>query len=195
MLFNAKIARISQMNKTKIHEAIARARKGISQYLEIMTLFPAVDVASDRDFQRKFNAFYRIRQRPKEWYEKYFHLMQLLKGGKPSFYDVLDQLHLAMGRYEPSFSSKLVATLDPEQPVWDKYVLENTHTKVPSYTSGKKFEQAKSAYESIQGWYRQFLLSDEGKAVIKEFEQVVPEHARITNLKKVDFVLWQTRTQ
>jgi len=148
------------MDKIKILEAIARARKGISQYLEIMALLPAVDVSSDQDFQRKFNAFYRIRQRPREWYQKYYHLMQLLKESKPSFEEVLDQLHSAMGRYEPSFSSKLVATLDPEQPIWDKYVLKNTHTKIPSYTSGEKFEQAKCAYESIQRWYRQFLFTN-----------------------------------
>jgi len=182
------------MNEIKISEAIARARKGISQYLEIMTLFPAVEVASDRDFQRKFNAFYGIRQRPKEWYRKYFHLMQLLKGSKPSFNDVLDQLSLAMGRYEPSFSSKLVATLDPDQPIWDVFVLKNTHAKVPSYSSHNKIEQAKAAYAGIQKWYQEFLASDKGKLVVNVFDRMVPEHGKITNLKKVDFVLWQTRT-
>lgn len=105
---------VNALNETKIFEAISRAQKGIEQYLEIMALLPAVDSARDLAFQRKFNAFYRVRQRPREWYRQYFLLMERLKGSKPDFNNVLDELNLALGRYEPSFSSKLVATLDPE---------------------------------------------------------------------------------
>ena len=150
-------------------------------------------LASDAAFQRKFKAFYKVRQRPKEWYEKYFASMQDWKGTNPTFDEVLDHLNILLSRYEPSFSSKLVATLDPEQPVWDKFVLKNTRTKEPSYTSKQKFEEAKAAYKGIQKWYQQFLSSRDGKLVKSVFEQIVPEHAKITDLKKVDFVLWQMR--
>src|SRR5439155_26684006 len=98
-----------------------------------------------------------------------------------------------LGGCQPTFSSKLVATLDPNQPIWDKFILKNTKTKRPSYTSRNKVTQAKAAYQSIRSGYGQFLGSDEGKLVIPVFNQHVKEHARITDLKKVDFVLWQTR--
>lgn len=181
------------MEEILIVEAITKAKKGISQYLEIMELFPKVDVAENRDFQRKFNAFYRVRQRSREWYAEYFSSMQRLKGSKPCFDDVLDHLNNALGRYEPSFSSKLVAIVDPEQPVWDVFVLKNTETGIPSYTSRNKVEQAKTAYDTIQEWYKTFLGSDDGSLVVRVFDRMVPEHSRITNLKKVDFVLWQSR--
>lgn len=114
------------MNKAEIVTAIEKARRGIGQYLEIMDLLPRVDVRTDRDFQKRYNAFYRVRQRSEEWYAVYFAYLEKHKRRKTSFDQVLDHLHAELGRYEPSFSSKLVATLDPEQPVWDRFVLENT---------------------------------------------------------------------
>jgi hypothetical protein len=46
------------MDESLVVAAITRARKGITQYLEIMDLRLQVDVSHDRDFQRKYNAFY-----------------------------------------------------------------------------------------------------------------------------------------
>lgn len=181
------------MEHWQITQAIDKARKGISQYLEIMELLPSVDVAADRDFQRKFNAFYRIRQRSAEWYKTYYAVMQQWKGTHLTFDGVLDRLWQDLHRYEPSFSSKLVATLDPDQPVWDRYVLDNTRTKAPSYASRDRLAQAKAAYRCIQTWYREFLGSHEGSLVVRLFSSAVKEHASITDLKKVDFVLWQIR--
>lgn len=182
------------MNKKQIIEAIKRAERGIGQYLEIMELFPSVNVAKNTNFQRKFKAFYRVRQRPAMWYKIYFSFMQRSKEDKPTFDRVIDHLNRSLGRYEPSFSSKMVATLDPEQPIWDAFVLKNTNTIAPSYQSRDKLNQAKSAYRTIQDWYREFLDSGDGKRVVRIFNENVKKHAKITNLKKVDFVLWQTRT-
>lgn len=137
------------MEEERIVEAIKSARKGIRQYLEIMSLISKVNVAEDRDFQRKFNAFYRVRQRPPHWYRAYFSYLETSKGNKASFDDVLDKLQALTGRYEPSFASKFVATLDPEQPVWDVWVLRNTHTRVPSYSSKTKIAEAKVAYRAF----------------------------------------------
>ena len=113
------------MKIEKIIEAIDRAKKGIAQYLEIMELFPNTDVSFDKEFQRRFNGFYRIRQRPPEWYEQYYAYMQSQKGQSPSFSCVLRHLYSVLGRYEPSFSSKLVATIDVNSPVWDSVVLKD----------------------------------------------------------------------
>ena len=113
------------MQKKDIIRAIEMARSGIRQYLDIMTIFPTVDVSINRVFQRRFNHFYRIKQRSKDWYSEYYSFMERGKENPPRFEKVLDHLHLTLGRYEPSFSSKLAATLNPEEPVWDQYVIRN----------------------------------------------------------------------
>lgn len=59
-----------------IRAALEKARKGILQYSELMRLLPAVDVSRDADFQRKYNAFYRVQRRQEVWYRSYYALMQ-----------------------------------------------------------------------------------------------------------------------
>ncbi len=181
------------MNRSQIAQAVEKAKKGMAQYIEIMELVSKVDVSIHPEFQKKYNAFYRVRQRPAEWYANYYSLMQESKKAPPSFDQVIDQLNASMCRYEPSFSSKLVATLNPNKPVWDVHILNNTGHSAPSYTAKNKIELAKAAYGSIERWYEAFLKSDDGKLCIEVFDKLVSERNKITDLKKIDFILWQTR--
>ena len=182
------------MQKDEIVTAIELARKGIDQYLAIMEMFPSVNVNTDKAFQKQFNAFYRIRQRPEKWYSEYYSFMENSKSSPVRFETVLDRIHGVLGRYEPSFSSKLAATLDPNEPVWDKYVLKNTGQKPPYYTDFNKLEKAKTVFKNIQRWYIKHMQSTEGKVMIEVFNDMVEEHDKITNIKKVDFILWKTRS-
>lgn len=181
------------MNLVEIQTAIAKAQKGIGQYSALMDLFGQVDVSADANFQRQYNAFYRVQRREESWYHHYYALMQKLKGTKPVFADVLDTIYSTSGRYEPSFASKLVATIDPTKPVWDVHVLGNANHRAPSYANKAKLSLAKAAYASMEGWYSTFLKSPEGSLCVSEFDRLVPSHQRFTALKKVDFILWQNR--
>ncbi len=181
------------MNESQVVDAIAKARRGITQYLAILDSVHRVDVSCDRDFQKMYNSFYRVRQRPSGWYEVYYEYLERSKTTPPQFDTALDYLWSTLGRYEPSFSSKLVATLDPDRPVWDRFVLKNTSQKAPSYAARNRVQSAKAVYRSIQDWYESYLCSVEGQRVLRVFDREVGEHHRLTNLKKVDFVLWQTR--
>lgn len=180
------------LNDEQIDGAIEKARKGIDQYLDIMGRFPGTDVAHDRDFWRRFRAFYRVR-RGDEWAGDYFAFMQQQKGHTPSFQATIEYLYRLHGRAEPSFSSKLVATLDPTLPVWDKWVLKNQRLKAPSANSKTKVADAVQAYEQMIQWYQCYMSSAEGRRIIALFRRRVPRHEEVTDLKKVDFVLWQLR--
>jgi len=181
------------MRKNKIIEAIEKSKVGIKQYVEIMSLFHEVDVSTDKSFQRKFNSFYRIRQRSAEWYETYYNYMETHKSKSLDFKDALRYFNMHLSRYEPSFSSKLVATINPNMPVWDQFVLKNIGLKPPAYTSVDKFELAIKTYDQINEWYELFMASEEAFSIIETFKLIVSEHEKITDLKKVDFVLWQLR--
>jgi hypothetical protein len=181
------------MNISDISVAIAAAQKGIAQYRDLMKLAPEIDVSKSKDFQKKYNAFYRVQRRKESWYQHYYALMQQLKSSQPTFHDVLDMLYQMTGRYEPSFASKLVATIDPSKPIWDVHILRNTSHKPPSYSHKAKLSLAKTAYDSIVNWYAEFLLSEDGNLCISEFNRLVPNNHDITDIKKVDFILWQMR--
>ena len=181
------------MDKKQIEEAIDKAQKGIGQYLGIMGMLYSVDVSTDRGFQKKYNAFYRVRQRTEDWYQTYYSFLENNKYSSVSFANAIDYLNNNLGRYEPSFSSKLVATINPFKPVWDEYVLNNTGHTAPSYRSPSKIDDAKVAYQSIERWYVEFLQSDIGRLCVTTFNEKVIRYYEITDLKKVDFILWQTR--
>ena len=181
------------MKKKQIKDAIEKAQKGISQYIEIMEILHNVDVSTDRVFQKKYNAFYRVRQRPEEWYNIYYSLLEKRKSSSITFNDTLDLLNSKLGRYEPSFASKLAATANPYNPIWDVHILNNTGHTAPSYSSKNKFNEAKSAYQSIESWYTEFLQSEIGILCVNTFNENVSQYYKVTDLKKVDFILWQTR--
>jgi len=176
-----------------VADAIRKAKPGIAKYLALMNLYGQVDVTSDTDFQRQYNGFYRMRQRTPAYYRAYYQLMEQLRGTKPSFDTVIDALYAATGRFEPSFSSKMVATLVQHKPVWDMYVLQNLGLKAPSGNSETKLAALRACYLAIEDWYRNFLGTDEARDWIEEFDSQVPEHASFTQLKKIDLILWQTR--
>lgn len=57
-----------QWEEDIIQEAIIKASVGINKYLKIMQMINNVNVLEDKEFQRLFNGFYRIRQRPSSFY-------------------------------------------------------------------------------------------------------------------------------
>ncbi len=181
------------MDKSVIVSALKKAERGIEQYLEIMELFENVNVSEHKEFQRKYNSFYRVRQRTKEWYENYYLLMETCKNREVSFDFVIDSIFNATGRYEPSFSSKLLATVDAQKPIWDVYVLKNTGFTPPPYSARNRVSLAKEAYRSIEDWYKDFLVSKEGAIWINLFDENIKISSQISDLKKIDFILWQIR--
>lgn len=178
---------------TDVTSAINNAKPGIKKYLALMDQVAKVNVSTDAEFQRAYNGFYRVQRRQASWYSTYYNLMEELKGSKPIFGDVLDRVYEVTGRYEPSFSSKLVATLCDDKPVWDQHVLKNIGQKAPSYASHTKIRDAKLRYADIENWYKTFLTSDKGVNWINQFNDLIPEHGKLTDLKKVDLILWQMR--
>jgi len=182
------------MTEDQIIKAIDTVRDSIAQYIELMRMFPRVNVATDADFQRKYNGYYRVRQRNKEWYQTYYGFMETQKGHKVTFPDTLRYFKKHLQRYEPSFSSKLVATHDPNMPIWDTHVLKMLKLKAPDYLSSKKYDRAGAIYREIQKWYSTFIDSQTGHSIIRKFEELITEHNDITNIKKIDFVLWKLGT-
>lgn len=177
----------------KVDQAIAKAQKGIVKYLAIQNQVRKVDVSKDRTFQNSYNGFYRVKCRSADWYQTYYEFMEHSKRSSVDFEMALDHIHTNTGRCEASFASKLVATLDPSQPVWDIHVLRNLGKEPPATYSVNKLKETKECYKYIQDWYQNFLQGSESKEWIRRFDLVVDDHGQIEDLKKIDFILWQMR--
>lgn len=163
---------------------------GIERYRFIMEKVRQVDVSLDEGFQKTYENFYTLGRYPKEFRRDYFAYMERYKATKPSFEQTLSYF-LKYGTLEVSFSSKLVHTLDPEQPIWDRNVTDQHFGyKIPAYGTKDREKKILDRYMRYKRDFFKYVASDDGKAVIRAFDEAFPKTG-FTDLKKVDFVLWQ----
>lgn len=169
-------------------------KKGLEKYVKIMEYLHETDVSADKDFQKLYNHFYRMRQRTPEFYQTYYSYMEKMKNSADSlsFEDVFFYIQKETGRCETSFSSKLLATINPNKPVWDVFVLENLGIKKIYPTSKDREKKIITAYNQICAWYERFFACEDAKQILTIFNEVYP-NVNITDTKKVDLFLWQHR--
>ncbi len=180
------------MDLSKAELATENINPGLEKYLVIMDCLHSTDVSEDVAFQKKFNGFYRMRQRKPEFYEEYFNYLESNKNLKVSFDEALTHFYNKFDRIEASFCSKLVATIDSDLPVWDTFVLQNLGLKKPPQYSRDRLNKTINLYSKIKEWYLNFMFTDEGKYLIDLFDRKYPS-VNITNVKKIDLILWQMR--
>lgn len=168
--------------------------RGLEKYQWIMKSLRKVDVSTDREFKKRFNGFYKIRQRTPDFYDAFYNKLEASKKGEPpTFAEVLDYFWQRLHRIEASFSSKLVATINPDMPVWDKEVLRNLKLKKPLSTDKYRLNKTIELYNAIITWYANYLKNEKCRAQLFEFNNRFP-NSGISDIKKIDLILWQTRS-
>lgn len=123
-------------------EALSKVQPGLQKYLHIRNLIYNVDVSKSAEFKQAFNGFYRMRQRSQLFYDTFYRFMEENKYQSPTFERTMNFLFEKLGRVEASFSSKLVATINPELPIWDSIVLKNLGKKAPAYYRKNRLQEA-----------------------------------------------------
>jgi hypothetical protein len=162
----------------------------LKDYLLIMDQYSKVDVSIDAQFQKVFNRYYRVR-RNLQWREQYYSLFQRVKSAPPTFEAILRQLYGMTGRVETSFASKMLATIDSENPIWDSRVLNVLgHSQNYNKRKEERIVIAIEKYDQIKAWYREYLKTEEALACIKIFDEHLPDCKDISSVKKIDFFLW-----
>lgn len=180
----------------RVDEAFAeldKHRRSMSRYMEVMRLVRERNVAEDQEFRRYYAGFYRLR-RDSHWRDGYFQLMESCKCRQDiSFGGLLLRLFEETGRIEASFTSKMLASLDPDMPIWDSMVLKNLHLKLKGNSPQIRLSNAVVLYEMICDWYKAFLQTEDAKELIERFDRSFPEYQMISRTKKIDFILWANR--
>lgn len=175
-----------------LENVLLRCGKGVEQYLKIQSEFSKInDIAIDRDFQKKFNHFYRVRRSP-DWQSVYFSLLQSQRHNNPNFAFILDEIHRRTGRYEASFASKLIATIDVNSVVIDSVVLKNLGLKLPYANSVDRRSKILDTFKKLQATFEAISKSEAGELAIRKFEEKYGSSV-ISRVKIVDLILWQYR--
>ncbi len=97
------------------------------------------------------------------------------------------------GNVEASFSSKLLHTIDATKPIWDQYVLQNLGLVLTGKTQEEKLKNAIVLYKQIEKWYEDYLKTQEAQENIAVFDQMLPEYTWVSDVKKIDCLLWSKR--
>ena len=187
------------LNPNTVIEDSLEMAFGLRSYIDILSVIQQDNFVATPEFRKAFNVFYRVRQKSAAWYDKYYELMEEQRSANRSFREVLFCLEKISGTIDVSFASKMLAAVDPLLPIWDKYVLQNLgHLKRWKKMDGKdkmvRIDEAEKIYEDINSWYRIFVCSEDGKACIATFDSAVPHYKeKLTEVKKIDFLLWSKR--
>jgi hypothetical protein len=176
----------------KVEKFLPEIKNGVDKYISIMKEFRSYDVSQNMEFQKSYNGFYRIRQRSTDFYKCYYDYMERGKNSSLIFKDVVEYFNNRFNRIEASFSSKLLATINPNMPVWDSIVLKNLGLKPPAYYKTNRLENIISMYTDITNWYKEYLMTRNSVEILKVFDSIYPD-TKLTCVKKIDFVLWSIR--
>ena len=165
---------------------------GFEKYEYLMDAVQKIDVSQDREFQRVFDGYYKVR-RNAVWRKKFYDLFEVVRKSNPlpSFDAVVAALYKATGNVEASFASKLLASVNKDLPIWDRRVGRSLNLKVKGTSQEEKLADVKRVYQEVRDTYDGFLNSEEGREFIAEFDRLIPEQYRgISAVKKLDFYLW-----
>jgi len=182
-----------RLTEKQIEEALPKIEKGLRTYCWLQSRLNQCDCSSDPYFQTTYNRFYRVR-RDENWRREYFRILETAKRDGIEFETALLEIYEKTDRIEASFASKLVATLNPDKPVIDKYVLSNFGLRLPYYYDRNRLSKIVNIYYSLVNCYRSFMQ----KPIVQVLYERFKEHyswASISDLKKVDLILWQIRPQ
>lgn len=150
------------------------------------------------EFQKNYNAFYKVRCKSERWYKKYYELFQKLKNEYDNknyeninFPNILDELYKIENTVDASFASKMLATFKPKMPIWDQYVLKNLGLELNGKGNDRK-ENAKKVYKDIIKKTNKLLKDPNIKELLKIFDTYVGDY-HLEPMKKLDFILWSKR--
>ena len=186
--------------------ALNHLKKGeanLNKYHYLQASLLICDVEKDLNFQTVFRDFYKMNlaRKSQEWYKMFFSTLQLEKHNSAiSFCSVLEKVFEWAKKFEKtirvesSFCSKLVATINPNLPVWDQKVLANLDLTSPSdQDSEKRLRHCIKVYSCLKTWSEKAIQEDCFEEWKKRFDGSFPQFQCFTDMKKLDLFLWQLR--
>ncbi|WP_297639148.1 hypothetical protein [uncultured Clostridium sp.] len=184
--------RFEKINEKEVLRALNRREMeiGIDKYEFIMKRFWHVDVRKDNEFKRVFIDFYKLINLNGKFLEIYFETLENHKTIEYTYVEVLRILYKYSKKVHGSFASKLLATVDEELPIIDRFIKK--HLELETYYSVGNVEKIIAQYDEVKDLYSEFLNTEQSKRWIELFDEKFSDR-NISDIKKIDFILWQIR--
>ena len=169
----------------------------LSTYKYLQDSLSDYGVSTDEKYRKAFKSFYGIRRKD-EWCDKFFPILKREKCNRAiSFGSVLEEVFKKTGWFEASFCSKLIATINPNLPVWDKHVLDNYGLKSPpsGKDSAQRLDRCLDVYSEIKTRSKDAIQKKCFEKWRSLFDDSFLQFQHFTDIKKLDLFLWQYRQE
>lgn len=202
-----KLLTENQIETVKLH--LQKKKKRIDIYVDLIN-----SNTIDDSYKDKYKNYYTMKRSFKlnneNYYNVYFEYLKNLKSNSSSidFGTILKYLSqkTTASFISPSYASKLLATINPNKPVWDTNVLiqlnnglyeEYKKTQTDYYKTRdeiKYINKLITIYNNLEkNLNDEYLNTNKGKEFIGIFDSVfenIPEFIAISPMKKIDIILW-----
>ncbi|MCR8746209.1 hypothetical protein [Romboutsia lituseburensis] len=176
---------IQIMNKKELSD-------GLIRYNYIQDNLHKVNVMEDIIFQDIFIRFYQVQvHKFRGIKECIFRILEENKNNKDiKFEYVLRELYRATGTIQPSYASKIVATINTDKAVIDSWVYKNLGL-VRKYGTDN-ITYTIDQYYQVNNMLNEILKIDRSKYIVDIFDAYF-NHNNLTDIKKLDLIIWQWR--
>lgn len=182
-------------NEGKIFNKLYEDKRSFDHYNYILTEFKTGNIVNNKEFKKIYKKFYVLNRGglgPK-LIDRYFELLEKRETNLRKILRELSKIPRRKGDYavELSFASKLVHTVDNNQPIFDKNVTKVFGIKLNYNIKNidERIENRLRAYDLLKKEFNEVLADQEVKEIVKRFKGRLK--VNIGDVKMLDFMLWK----
>jgi len=120
-------------------------------------------------------------------------IINLIKKHKEEIFNKLSKIPRRKGDYavELSFASKLIHTIDNNQPIYDSRIAKifDIKSNYDIKDINERINDRLAMYNLLKRKFNEILTSQEARELVKDFKEELK--VNIGDVKMLDFILWQ----
>ena len=179
--------------KDRIFEELSKDKKSFELYDKIQKGFKKGNIIENEVFQKTYKRFYRLgRNFGDKLSERYFELLQEKEKDIEKVLIELAKIPGSNNKFSVwlSFASKLIHTVDNNQPIYDSMVAEALCIRVKYIKDiDKRIKDRLEIYDFLKQRVREILNDQEIAMIVKDFKERL--ELNISDVKMLDFMLWK----
>ena len=190
-----KVVDLIKKYRKKIFSRLSKDKKSFDDYKFILVEFKKGKIINNSEFQKVYKRFYVLNGGglTAKFINRYFQLLDRKEKNFKKILSELSKIPRRKGDYsiQLSFASKLIHTVDNNQPIYDSRVAKIFNIK-PNYNIkdiGERINDRLAVYNLLKKEFNKVLANQEIRNIILDFKQKL--RVNIGDVKILDFILWK----
>lgn len=182
-------------HKEEIFNKLSKDKRSFNYYNYILTEFKTDNIINNDEFKRIYIRFYVLNAGGlgQKLIDRYFELLQNRETDLKNILSELSKTPRLNGRPAIllSFASKLIHTIDNNQPIYDSRVAKIFNIKLDYNIKdiNERINDRLAAYNLLKKKFGEILANQEIREIIEDFKKRL--RISIGNVKILDFILWK----